>query len=539
MTFNTGNPIGSADARDRLDNSENMDILENSTTLNAHPDRLGTMRKTRKGMELEHDNQIAAHEAEHDAQIAAHEDEHDNQMQSFENEFDSRLAGMAFTRVGTFTTGATLTDMRQTLLWEVSQGGDGREYGWTGSFSPSGKVVIAGSNPETTGGIGAGAWVDRTDVILQANLAATTGAGLVGTTDGITVQAKLNAIAADKANTSYVNAALALKANTSDLATKADTETVISRTKKGGLTTAVAGGAMTLTQAKRLFSFRSSTMTNGTAVEVTPAADMTLTVPNGASLGVVSGVPAEYLEILLYNGGSPVVGIVNAACGQNLDESGLISSSAISASAKSATTVYSSVAVENSPYIVLNRLSVTLPTAGVWSVRPNVQPMDLTSLAMFTRRIFSPSFSIASGTVISVSGIPSWAKRISIIFNDVQPATSSNLLVRVGNDSLITAGYTSGDTVVSTSVTSSTSGASSTAGFVLRGQTAGNMYQGVMTLNITRSSVMELATIYNFDNVVHNAAGKLALTGGVTQLTLTTVGVVAFSGGEFSLVYEG
>ena len=61
-TYNTGNPIGSTDARDRLDNSENMDILENSTTLNEHPDRLGVMRKTRKGMELEHDNQIAAHE---------------------------------------------------------------------------------------------------------------------------------------------------------------------------------------------------------------------------------------------------------------------------------------------------------------------------------------------------------------------------------------------------------------------------------------------------------------------------------------------
>ena len=166
-TFNTGNPIGSTDARDRLDNSENMDILENSTTLNEHPDRLGVMRKTRKGMELEHDNQIAAHEAEHDAQISAHELEHDNQMQSFENDFDSRLAGMAFTRVGTFTAGATLTDMRQTLLWEVSHGGDGHEYGWTGTFP---KVVAAGATPETSGGIGAGAWVDRTDVTLRSDI---------------------------------------------------------------------------------------------------------------------------------------------------------------------------------------------------------------------------------------------------------------------------------------------------------------------------------------------------------------------------------
>ena len=145
MTFNTGNPIGSTDARDRLDNTENMDILENSVTLNEHPDRLGVMRKTRKGMELEHDNQ----------------------MQSFESDFDSRLAGMAFTRVGTFTSGATLTDMRQTLLWELSQGGDGREYGWVGSFLPAGKVVAAGSSPTP---ISIGNWVDRTEDRLRSDI---------------------------------------------------------------------------------------------------------------------------------------------------------------------------------------------------------------------------------------------------------------------------------------------------------------------------------------------------------------------------------
>lgn len=103
--------------------------------------------------------------------------EHDNQMQSFESDFDSRLAGMAFTRVGTFTSGATLTDMRQTLLWEVSQGGDGHEYGWTGAFP---KVVPAGSTPATSGGIGAGAWVDRIDATLRSELASSEGVALLG-----------------------------------------------------------------------------------------------------------------------------------------------------------------------------------------------------------------------------------------------------------------------------------------------------------------------------------------------------------------------
>ena len=171
-TYNTGNPIGSTDSRDRLDNTENMDYLENSTTELTHPDRLGTVRKTRHGMEVQHDAQIAAHESEHDAQISAHEAEHDNQMQSFENDFDSRLAGMAFTRVGSFTTGATITDMRQVLIWEVSQGGDGHEYGWAGTFP---KVVAARATPATSGGIGPGAWVDQSDLTLRSQLASSSG----------------------------------------------------------------------------------------------------------------------------------------------------------------------------------------------------------------------------------------------------------------------------------------------------------------------------------------------------------------------------
>ena len=42
------------------------------------------------------------------------------------------------------------------------------------------KVVPAGSTPATSGGIGAGAWVDRTDVTLRGELASESGSGLVG-----------------------------------------------------------------------------------------------------------------------------------------------------------------------------------------------------------------------------------------------------------------------------------------------------------------------------------------------------------------------
>jgi len=42
------------------------------------------------------------------------------------------------------------------------------------------KVVAAGATPATSGGIGAGAWVDRTDVTLRNELTSQAGAGLIG-----------------------------------------------------------------------------------------------------------------------------------------------------------------------------------------------------------------------------------------------------------------------------------------------------------------------------------------------------------------------
>ena len=177
--------------------------------------------------------------------------EHDNQMESFERDFYSRLAGMAFTRVGTFTAGATLTDMRQTLLWEVSQGGDGHEYGWTGSFLPAGKVVAASSTPATSGGVGAGAWIDRSDLTLRGELANSDRPGMIGL--GVrTLSSRLNASQHVK---DCLTLADAIAAGTNRLVFEADTYTVsddlvIPRhcvIHKGAIITIAAGKKLTFT----------------------------------------------------------------------------------------------------------------------------------------------------------------------------------------------------------------------------------------------------------------------------------------------------
>lgn len=124
-TFNTGNPIGSTDARDLSDNAENFDIAL-GTAASTWVDRLGVTRDS----------------------------------------FEGRLAKGSFYRAGTFSAGYTLTNMRQTLEYS------GHEYSWAGTFQ---KVVAAGSTPETSGGIGAGAWIDRTDETLRVDLAGSGG----------------------------------------------------------------------------------------------------------------------------------------------------------------------------------------------------------------------------------------------------------------------------------------------------------------------------------------------------------------------------
>ena len=88
---------------------------------------------------------------------------------------------------GSFEEGAEITSSSDVVWWQAGSA----IYSW---HLNEAKTVPAGSTPETTGGIGAGAWVDRTDVTLRDQLAGSTGATKVGTSDGTTVEQRLAAL---------------------------------------------------------------------------------------------------------------------------------------------------------------------------------------------------------------------------------------------------------------------------------------------------------------------------------------------------------
>lgn len=64
---------------------------------------------------------------------------------------------------GSFEEGGSLVNPEDVLWYR----GDGKYYSW---FNKNAKTVMVGSTPETSGGVGAGAWVDRTDATLRSDL---------------------------------------------------------------------------------------------------------------------------------------------------------------------------------------------------------------------------------------------------------------------------------------------------------------------------------------------------------------------------------
>lgn len=99
----------------------------------------------------------------------------------------SVLSSLGIMRCIFFSKGGALGSKKDIAIYEE----DGTLYTWEGSYP---KSVEAGSTPETSGGVGPGAWVSVGDAALRCDLALTQGAGLVGTTSGRTVQEELNTL---------------------------------------------------------------------------------------------------------------------------------------------------------------------------------------------------------------------------------------------------------------------------------------------------------------------------------------------------------
>ena len=136
------------------------------------------------------------------------------------------------------------------------------------------------------------------------------------------------------------------------------------------LTATVAANALTINLAATTLDFRSATLTDGAPIPNVDIPALSITIPNGATMGGVNGVAQRLVVEVAYNGGSPVL-CVSGMNGLNLDETTLISPTTISTGSDSANVIYSASSVgASSPFRVVGFVDITEATAGVWATGP-------------------------------------------------------------------------------------------------------------------------------------------------------------------------
>lgn len=139
------------------------------------------------------------------------------------------------------------------------------------------------------------------------------------------------------------------------------------------ISASVAANALTISASALSLEFRSATLTSGAVsfVEGTPA---NLVISSGSTLGTVSGQQSDIVVLAINNAGTIELAAVNIAGGNDLSETGVISTTAEggAGAADSANVIYSTTARTNVAYRVIGLIRSTQTTAGTWATAPSL-----------------------------------------------------------------------------------------------------------------------------------------------------------------------
>jgi len=143
-----------------------------------------------------------------------------------------------------------------------------------------------------------------------------------------------------------------------------------------------------------------------------------------------------------------------------------------------------------------------------------------------------------SGTSIDFTGIPSWVKRITVMFAGISTNGTGGIMVQLGTGSTptyTTTGY-AGATQSGTTITNFTSGLLLLSSI---GSTKNYSGQAIIS-NITGNNWAESAVIgATNDNGVYWSGGNIALAAALTAVRITTTGGVdTFDAGSINIMYE-
>jgi len=148
-----------------------------------------------------------------------------------------------------------------------------------------------------------------------------------------------------------------------------------------------------------------------------------------------------------------------------------------------------------------------------------------------------------SGTSINFTGIPSWVKRITVIFNGVSSNGSSAHLIQLGTSlGVSTSGYLSYYTW--TGSNGGSSGGSSFQGFVMNHGINSDIKYSHMVITLISGTTWVSSHSGGYTNgqisFSQSGGGNVTLSGTLDRIRLTTVnGTDTFDAGSVNIMYEG
>jgi hypothetical protein len=144
-----------------------------------------------------------------------------------------------------------------------------------------------------------------------------------------------------------------------------------------------------------------------------------------------------------------------------------------------------------------------------------------------------------SGTSIDFTGIPSWVKRVTVMFNGVSTSApgTNNIQVQLGAGSITTSGYVGGASTVSVLTNNST-------GLVVSNTVAATdtLYGAIILTNIAGNNWVSSHTAVASGVRAYWGAGQVALSGTLDRIRIIGSATGApsdtFDAGSINILYE-
>lgn len=147
-----------------------------------------------------------------------------------------------------------------------------------------------------------------------------------------------------------------------------------------------------------------------------------------------------------------------------------------------------------------------------------------------------------SGTSIDFTGLPSWVRRITVMWNGVSLSGSSPPIIQIGSGSFSTSGYTSVGSFAGAA--NNAGGAAYTTGFGIPAGNATNLMYGHFVITLLSNNTWVCSAV-----ITSNTAGTYygfngggvspALGGALDRVRITTVGGTdTFDAGSINILYE-